>query len=74
MMGAWNSGKRKDETIETENLFIMNKLRKEELITWMKQEQELCYAHPSPIKLMTSNGFGILLILVERIKRDIAQT
>ena len=23
---------------------------------------------------MTSNGFGILLILVERIKRDIAQT
>ena len=26
------------------------------------------------IKLMTSNGFGILLILVERIKRDISQT
>ena len=25
-------------------------------------------------KLMTSNGFGILLILEERIKRDIAQT
>ena len=25
-------------------------------------------------KLMTSNGFGRLLILVERIKRDIAQT
>ena len=25
------------------------------------------------VKLMTSNGFGILLILVERIKRDIAQ-
>ena len=25
-------------------------------------------------KLMTSNGFGILLILVERIKRDMAQT
>ena len=25
------------------------------------------------IKLMTSNGFDILLILVERIKRDIAQ-
>ena len=25
-------------------------------------------------KLMTSNGFGILLILVERIKVDIAQT
>ena len=26
------------------------------------------------IKLMTSNGFGILLILVEGIKIDIAQT
>ena len=25
-------------------------------------------------KLMTNNGFGILLILVERIKIDIAQT
>ena len=25
------------------------------------------------IKLMTSNGFGILLILVERIKRDISK-
>ena len=25
-------------------------------------------------KLMTSNGFGILLILIERIKRDIVQT
>ena len=25
-------------------------------------------------KLMTSNGFGILLILIERIKIDIAQT
>ena len=26
------------------------------------------------IKLMASNGLGILLILVERIKRDIEQT
>ena len=25
-------------------------------------------------KLITSNGFGILLILVEKIKRDMAQT
>ena len=39
----------------------------------MKQEYELHYAYPSPIKLMTSNRFGILLILVEKIKRDIAQ-
>ena len=62
---------RKDETIETETL--MN-LRYKELIIWVKQELELCYAYPSPIKLMRSNGFGILLILVEKIKRDIAQT
>ena len=26
------------------------------------------------IQLMTTNGFGILLIPIERIKRDIAQT
>ena len=32
------------------------------------------YAYPSPIKLMTNNGFGILLILVEKIKRGINQT
>ena len=51
MMRAWNAGKRKDETTETENLFIMNKLRKKELITWMKQEQELCYVYPSPISI-----------------------
>ena len=25
-------------------------------------------------KLMTSNGFGILLILIERLKRDMSQT
>ena len=49
-------------------------LGSKELITWMKQELELHYAYPSSIKLMTSNGFDILLILVERIKRDIAQT
>ena len=69
MMKAWNSGKRKDETNETENLIS---LRNKELISWMKQELELHYAYPSPTKLMTSNGFGILLILVERIKIDIA--
>ena len=32
---AWNSGKRKDETNETENLMS---LQNKELITWMKQE------------------------------------
>ena len=26
------------------------------------------------LKLMASNGFGILLILVERVKREISQT
>ena len=51
----------------------MMHLRNKELITWMKQELELHYAYPLPIKLMTINGFGILLILVERIKRDISK-
>ena len=32
---TWNFGKRKDETIETENLMT---LRNKELIAWMKQE------------------------------------
>ena len=47
-------------------------LQNKELIIWVKQELELCYAYPSPIKLMKINGFGILLILVEKIKRDMA--
>ena len=68
---AWNFGKRKYETIETENLM---RLRYRELTTWIEQELELHYAYPSPIKLMAINGFCILLILVERIKIDIAQT
>ena len=31
---AWDSGKRKDETIDTENLMNLQNM---ELITWMKQ-------------------------------------
>ena len=67
-MRVWSSGKRKYESSETENLMS---LQNKELITWMKQEEELHYSYPSPIKLMTINGFDILLILVEKIKRDI---
>ena len=40
----------------------------------MKQEYELHYAYPSPIKLMTISGFDILVIFVEKIKRDITST
>ena len=64
--------KRKDEQLRTKRLFIKKNLRRKELIIFMKEEQELRYAYPSSIKLMTSNGFGIPLILVERIKRDMA--
>ena len=40
---------------------------------WNKNKNYvMCILHQ--FKLMTSNGIGILLILVERIKRDIAQT
>ena len=67
--------KRKDETSRTEKCDMMNKFRKEEtrLLGWNNNKN---YIMPilHQFKLMTSNGFGILLILVERIKRDIAQT
>ena len=65
--------RKKDEQQEAKNLFIMNNLRKEEtrLLGWNNNKN---YVMPilHQFKLMTSNGFGILLILVERIKRDIA--
>ena len=64
--------KRKDEASQTEKNDMMNNSRKKKLdhlderiirITFMRILHQF--------KLMTSNGFGILLILVERIKRDI---
>ena len=58
--------------IRTENYFIMNNLRKKELITWMNKNKNYIILSLHQFRLMTSNGFGILLILVERIKRDIA--
>ena len=59
---------KKDETIEIENL---KNLRNKELITWMNKNKNyvMCILHQ--FKLMTSSGFGILLILIENIKRDI---
>ena len=59
----------------TENYFIMNNLRKKIIESPRGNKNKIYYMlilHQ--IKLMTSNGFGILLIPVERIKRDIAQT
>ena len=35
---TWNSEKKKDEQLETENFLIMDKLRRKELITWVKEE------------------------------------
>ena len=66
--------KRKDEASRTENYFIMNNLRKKRIESPRGIKNKIyCMLILHQIKLMTSNGFGILLILVERIKRDIAQ-
>ena len=44
-----------------------------ELVNWMNKNKDYVMRILHQFKLMTNNGFGILLILVERIKRDIAQ-
>ena len=57
-----------------ENYFIMNNLRKKRIESPRGNKNKIyCMLILHQIKLMTSNGFGILLIPVERIKRDIAQ-
>ena len=59
----------------TENYFIMNNLRKKRIESPRGNKNKIyCMLILHQIKLMTSNGFGILLILVERIKIDIGQT
>ena len=62
---------RKDEIIEADNLMS---LRNKELITWMNKNKNYVMRILHQFKLMTSNGFDILLLLVEKIKIDIAQT
>ena len=57
----WNTG--------TENYFIMNNLRKKRIESPRGNKNKIyCMFILHQIKLMTSNGFGILLILVENIK------
>ena len=52
----------------------MNNLRKKRIESPQGNKNKIyCMLILHQIKLMTSNGFGILFILVERIKRDIAQ-
>ena len=66
--------KRKRWNTRTENYFIMTNLRKKRIESPRGNKNKIYYMlilHQ--IKLMTSNGFGILLILVERIKRDISK-
>ena len=58
----------------TENYFIMNNIRKKRIESPQGNKNKIyCMLILHQIKLMTSNEFGILLIVVERIKRDIAQ-
>ena len=67
--------KRKRWNTRTENYFIMNNFRKKRIESPRVNKNKIyCMLILHHIKLMTSNGFGILLIPVERIKRDIAQT
>ena len=66
--------KRKDETLEpriTSSWTISGRKKIES--PRGNKNKIYCMLILHQIKLMTSNGFGILLILVERIKRDIAQ-
>ena len=66
--------KRKRWNTRTMNYFIMNNLRKKRIESPRGNKNKIyCMLILHQIKLMTSNGFGILLIPVERIKRDIAQ-
>ena len=68
----WTPEKKRWKHLELEFIPHEQAPKKREYLMMMKYELELCYAYPSPIKLMTNNGFGILLILVEKIKIDIA--
>ena len=73
MRKTWNSRKNRWNT-RTENYFIMNNLRKKRIESPQGNKNKIyCMLILHQIKLMTSNGFGILLIPVETIKRDIAQ-
>ena len=64
-------GKIEDET-KKPRIFSMN-LRNKELITWMNKNKNYVMLILHQFKLMTIHGFGILLILVVRMKIDIAQ-
>ena len=58
--------KNKDENTWNQNLFLMNKLRRKGLITWMNKNKIYCMLILHQNKLMTSNGICILLILLEK--------
>ena len=69
------NSRNKDESLVIKNLFIMNNLRKKRIESPRGNKNKIYYMlilHQ--IKLMTSNGFGILLILLEGLKRDIVPT
>ena len=73
----WESLELRKEKMNTrtENYFIMNNIRKKRIESpWGNKNKIYCMLILHQIKLMTSNGFGILLILVKRIKIDMAQT
>ena len=72
--GNLNSGKEKMKTLGTRIYSSRTNSEGRDYSLGWNKNKIYCMLILHQIKLMTSNGFGILLILVERIKRDIAQT
>ena len=66
--------KRKDEASRTEKNYMMNNSIKKKLDYLWNNNKNYVMRILHQFKLMTSNRFGILLIPIERIKRDIAET
>ena len=72
--GNLNSGKEKMKILGTRIYSSRTNSEGRDYSLGWNKNKIYCMLILHQIKLMTSNGFGILLILVERTKRDIAQT
>ena len=72
--GNLNSRKEKMKTLGTRIYSSRTNSEGRDYSLGWNKNKIYCMLILHQIKLMTSNGFGILLIPVERIKRDIAKT
>ena len=69
---AWMSGKQ-DEQLRTEIMIWWTSSRQRIKSPWRNKNKNYVMHLLHQFKLMTTKGFGILLILVGKIKRDLAQ-